>query len=53
MPEHTAAGWKTPIWDEYKNILAQAEGRNIALEGVERFAFYARSKQAFAVVATG
>jgi len=53
MPEHTAAGWKTPIWDEYKKILAHAEGRDIALEGIERFAFYARSKQAFAVVATG
>jgi len=53
MPEHKAAGWKTPVWEEYKTILAQAEARDIALEEVERFAFYARSKQAYAVVATG
>ena len=53
MPEHVAAGWKTPIWGEYKLILNAAEERGVPLEEVERFAFYARSKQAYAVVATG
>lgn len=31
----------------------QAEGRDISIELIERFAFYDRAKQAFAVVATG
>ena len=48
-----AKGLKTPIWDEYKKIVNEAEGKKIGVELVERFAFYDRSKQAFAVVATG
>lgn len=40
------------IWDDYKAIIAQYEA-DIAIEHVERFAFYERSKQAYAVVATG
>ncbi|MGL4463796.1 MAG: RbsD/FucU family protein [Planctomycetia bacterium] len=42
-----------PIWAEYVRVLQEAEGRSIALERVERFAFYERAKRAFAVVATG
>lgn len=26
MPEHVAAGWRTPIWDEYKSIILEANG---------------------------
>lgn len=25
MPEHKAAGWKTPIWDEYRRLVSEAE----------------------------
>jgi L-fucose mutarotase len=52
MPEHKAAGWKTPIWDVYKGIILTEEPA-AQFEEVERFAFYERSKKAFAVVATG
>ena len=52
MPEHKALGWKTPIWDVYKGIMLAAEP-GATFEEVERFAFYERSKRAFAVVATG
>jgi L-fucose mutarotase len=40
------------IWDTYKAIVAEKEG-NKHCENVERFAFYDRAKQAYAVVATG
>jgi L-fucose mutarotase/ribose pyranase (RbsD/FucU family) len=53
MPAHQALGWKTQIWDTYKEIVSEGEGRNVALTTVERFEFYARSKQAYAVIATG
>lgn len=33
--------------------LLQAEGTNVGVEMIERFAFYDRAKTAFAVVATG
>ena len=52
MPEHVAAGWKTPIWAEYTKIIA-ASGETADCEEVERMAFYERAKKAFAVVATG
>jgi L-fucose mutarotase len=53
MPEHKAAGWKTPIWETYKTIVNKAEGQEIQFELVERFAFYERAKKAFCVVSTG
>lgn len=44
---------KTPIWDEYRTII-QASGEPFTdFEYVERFAFYERAKEAYAVVATG
>lgn len=51
--EHKAAGWKTPIWEEYKTIVNTGNGSIVQFEEVERFAFYERAKKAFAVVATG
>lgn len=36
MPEHKAAGWKTPIWDTYKAIVCEAEGRDVPFVEVER-----------------
>jgi L-fucose mutarotase len=46
-------GEPAPIWTEYQRILDSAEGRHIAMEQIERFAFYERAKTTFGVVATG
>ncbi len=40
------------IWDTYKGIIEEKEGDK-QIENVERFAFYDRAKEAYAVVATG
>jgi L-fucose mutarotase len=40
------------IWDTYKEILNKYEPRNNKIEKIERFAFYERAKEAFAVIAT-
>ena len=53
MPEHKAAGWKTPIKATYKAICEEAEGRPIECLEVERFKFYDEAKKAYAVVSTG
>lgn len=43
---------RPPIWDEYKKIIEKNEGeKNIEL--IERFAFYTRAKNAYAIIATG
>ena len=42
-----------PIIDEYKAIIAEAEGKEIQFENVERFEFYERAKKCYAVIATG
>ena len=34
MPMHVAAGWTVPIWDEYKSLANDAEGRAIEFESV-------------------
>lgn len=41
-----------PIWGVYETIMQEAEGRPIELERVERYAFYDRAQQAYAIVAT-
>ena len=42
---------ETPIWDEYAQIIAPYT--NEKSEHIERFAFYERAKDAYAVVMTG
>lgn len=42
-----------PIFDEFRALLRKYEPAASRLEGIERFAFYDRVKQCFAVVATG
>jgi len=42
---------ETPIWDEYEKIVAQHS--NASIEKIERFAFYERAKQSYAVLMTG
>ncbi|WP_282935294.1 L-fucose mutarotase [Paenibacillus sp. RC67] len=41
------------IWDEYKKLVDKHDPHARELKQVERFAFYDRSKQAYAVIATG
>ncbi len=41
------------IWDEYQRIADAREGRKVAVEKIERFAFYERARKAYAVVASG
>ncbi len=42
-----------PIWQDFRDLLNAAEDKSVGLEIVERFAFYDRAKQAFAIIATG
>lgn len=45
---------ETPIWDEYKQIIAKHDERGAqCIENIERFAFYEEAKTAYAIVATG
>ncbi len=41
------------IWDEYKKIIAKHENFDVQYEYIERFEYYERAKQAFAVLASG
>jgi len=41
------------IWDEYRALIATHDPQAGELKQVERFAFYERAKQAYAVIATG
>ena len=40
------------IWNEYRRLLAAAEGREVALTEMERMAFYERARRSFAIAAT-
>jgi len=42
---------ETPIWDVYKKIAAKDGGA--VIKNIERFAFYERAENAYAVIATG
>lgn len=42
-----------PIWQDFRDLLEASEGRPVRIELLERFAFYERAKQAFAIIATG
>lgn len=44
---------ETPIWDIYRKIINNYEPVYNKIENIERFAFYERAKQAYAIVATG
>ncbi len=53
MLMETTQGDPTPtIWGEYFKV-ANANDDNVRVEKLERFAFYERAKNAFAVIATG
>jgi L-fucose mutarotase len=42
-----------PIFEEFRVIIAKREGAKFKLASLERFAFYERARECFAVVATG
>lgn len=45
---------ETPIWDEYKRIVAKYDTRGAeAVGNMERFAFYEAAKKCYCVIATG
>jgi len=47
-------GALAPITQEFRDIIAhQSQGKTPHVQGIERFAFYERARQAYAVVATG
>lgn len=41
------------IWATFRKDLKAAEGREVTLTKIERLAFYERTRQAYAIVATG
>ncbi|WP_377294618.1 RbsD/FucU family protein [Rhizobium sp. SG2393] len=44
---------RAPIYDEFDKISADAEGKPVGLELIDRFAFYDRAKEAYAIISTG
>jgi L-fucose mutarotase len=45
---------KTPIWDEYKEIVKKYDSRGEKVfSEIERFKFYDEAKTAYAIIATG
>lgn len=45
---------ETPIWDEYKKIVAKYDDRGAdAVGNTERFKFYDEAKKCYAIIATG
>lgn len=49
-----AKGMPTPmIWEMYENILSVSSGKEVTAERMERYAFYERAKNAYAVIQTG
>lgn len=44
---------KPTIWEVYKALLSKHEPEYGKIEMMERFAFYERSKKAYAIIATG
>lgn len=47
-----APGSEQPIYAEFRKVIARHED-DVALARLERFAFYARAKTAYAIIATG
>lgn len=41
------------IWDQYRRVIAERCGPDVKIAHMERFSFYDRAKQAYAIIATG
>ncbi len=48
-----APGERPAIYPEFEALLEKAEGKALSLDAIDRFAFYDRSKEAYAVIASG
>jgi len=53
VPSDKERSLDVPVWSSYQEICNKAAGSQVSMEKVERFAFYRRAKEAFAIVATG
>jgi L-fucose mutarotase len=42
-----------PIFDEFRAVIAAREGARFALASLERFAFYEKARQAYAIIVSG
>ena len=47
------ASKEQPIFDEFRGVIARREGEKFKLAALERFKFYERASECFAIVATG
>jgi len=45
--------YKPTIWDEYKSIISKYDNRSDIIENIDKFEFYKKAKEAFAVITTG
>ena len=45
--------FKPTIWDDYKKVISKYNKEQDNIEMIERFAFYDRAKNAYAIIATG
>ena len=50
MPPPTG---RTPLVDEFQSLIDSAEGKPIQITEMDRFAFYERARNAYAIIATG
>ncbi len=53
MEKVAGDGVQTTIWDSYEKIAKAGDAGFKGFEMIERFAFYERSRKAYAVIATG
>ena len=44
---------RTPLLDEFQSLIDSAEGKPIQITEMDRFAFYERAHNAYAIIATG
>ena len=49
----TPSQGRPPVADDFQQALDAAQGHAVAIEDIERFAFYERAAGAYAIVATG
>lgn len=43
---------ETPIWDDFKSIIAKYDGRKDIIGSIERFEFYEEAKSSYLIIAT-
>lgn len=53
LMEVVGGGDEPPIWQTYREIITRRSPEASGIEHVERFAFYDRAREGYAIVATG